>query len=105
VTLLAAALAPGVGTFRDTNEDGSFSLLLYEVGHPDGSWAACDYEPGKQGFEVTQYGDRRLWDEFSAAYLRWGELGQPGVERFGLTVAPQGQELWLDEPSGVIGAV
>lgn len=85
-------------------DDGSFSLLLYEVGAPEGPWAACDYEPGGTEYEVTQYGPRRLWDEYAAAYERWVELGRPGVERFGLTVSARGQELWLDEPSEVIGA-
>jgi len=103
--LLAAALAPGVGTFRSASDDGSFSLLLYEVGRPDGSWAACDYEPGKEECEVTQYGERRLWDEYAAAHGRWVELDRPDVERFGLTVASERQELWLDEPTRTIGRI
>jgi protein-L-isoaspartate(D-aspartate) O-methyltransferase len=94
-----------VGTFRSDSEDRSFSLLLFEVGDPDGSWAACDYEPDKEDYEVTQYGDRRLWDEFAAAWLRWQELGRPRADRFGITVAPQCQELWLDEPKTGIGTV
>jgi protein-L-isoaspartate(D-aspartate) O-methyltransferase len=105
LTLLAAAVAPGVGTFRDADEDGSFSLLLFEVGHPEGSWAACDYEPGKDRYEVTQYGDRRLWDEYCSAWLRWQALGRPATERFGLTVTAQGQQLWIDEPQWIIGNV
>jgi hypothetical protein len=99
MTLLAAALASDVGTFRQTNEDGSFSLLLYQVGHPDGSWAACDYEPGMKECEVTQYGDRRLWDEFAAVWIRWQDLGQPDADRLGLTVSRQGQECGSTNPS------
>lgn len=105
LTLIAAALAPDVGVFRSRDGDGSFSLLLYEVGHPEGSWAACDYAPGEDEFTVTQYGERRLWDEYATAHARWVNFGQPDVERFGLTVAAQGQALWLDEPALVIGTV
>ncbi|MGI5232848.1 methyltransferase domain-containing protein [Actinoallomurus sp. CA-142502] len=103
--LLATALAPGVGAFRSVGQDGSFSLLMYEVGHPEGSWAACDYEPSDGSCEVTQYGPRRLWEEYATAYARWVELGRPGVDRFGLTVAAGGQTLWLDEPAQTLGPV
>ncbi|GLY81820.1 methyltransferase domain-containing protein [Actinoallomurus iriomotensis] len=105
LALLATALAPEVGVFRNRDADGSFSLLMYEVGHPEGSWAACDYVPGDVEFEVTQYGPRRLWDEYTAAHTRWVQLGRPNVERFGLTVAADGQTLWLDEPAKEIGPV
>ncbi|WP_329251871.1 methyltransferase domain-containing protein [Actinoallomurus sp. NBC_01490] len=103
--LTATALAPGVGVFRSVGDDGSFSLLLYEVGHPEGSWAACDYEPTDGTSEVTQYGPRRLWDEYATAYSRWVELGRPGIDRFGLIVSVRGQVLWLDEPATVLGTV
>jgi hypothetical protein len=33
--------------------------------------------------QVTQYGERRLWSEVSAAYLQWVALGSPEYERFG----------------------
>lgn len=101
--LVAVARAPGVGVFREAEEDGSFSLLLFEVGDPEGSWAACDYEPGKAEFEVTQYGARRLWDELADAYLWWVAAGQPDYQRFGLTVASDGQQhIWLDRPGNVL---
>jgi hypothetical protein len=93
---------PGVGWIPVPEDDGSFSLLLFEQGRPDGSWAECDYEPGRDVFEVTQCGARRLWDEFSAAYLRWVSLGRPVLDRFGLTVNPDGQEIWLDTPDRVL---
>lgn len=33
----------------------------------------------------------------------WVRAGRPGLERFGLTVTPEAQHVWLDEPRGVIG--
>ena len=64
--------------------------------HPDGSWARHD--AGRQ--EVTQGGPRRLWDEAETAYTEWIALGQPHRSRFGITVDPTGQHLWLDTPDG-----
>lgn len=101
--LVIVATVPDVAWFPVPEDDGSFSLLLFERGRPDGSWAECDYEPGRDGFEVTQCGARRLWDEVSAAYLRWVSLGRPVLDRFGLTVTREGQHVWLDNPDRVLG--
>lgn len=35
--------------------------------------------------------------------MTWVEWGQPGIDRFGLTVAPQGQHVWLDHPNNLLG--
>ncbi len=93
---------PGLGSYAVPDDDGSFSLLLFEPGRPDGSWAACDYTPDAGEFEVTQYGDRRLWNEVERAFLRWISWGRPSRERFGLTLTPEGQHVWLDEPGTAV---
>ncbi|MGW0764131.1 methyltransferase domain-containing protein [Streptomyces sp. NPDC002676] len=65
------------------------------------SWAAVDWD-GTRGADqctVWQYGPRRLWDEVATSYAWWTERGCPSVERFGLTVTPDGQRAWLDDPS------
>lgn len=99
--LVIAALLPDVIWMAVPNEDGSFSLLLTERGETR-AWAACDYDPATGQAEVTQYGDRSLWEETEAAWDRWLSLGSPGRERFGLTLDADGQHLWLDAPSTVI---
>ncbi|MFD9066935.1 methyltransferase, partial [Kitasatospora purpeofusca] len=58
------------------------------------SWAAVDPEG-----RVRQYGPRRLWDEVEAAHGWWEDQGRPGPERFGWTVAAEGQWAWLDDPT------
>ncbi|WP_067005365.1 methyltransferase domain-containing protein [Streptomyces cellostaticus] len=65
------------------------------------SWAAVDWDGtcGTDLYTVWQYGPRRLWDEVEAVYAWWTERGRPPVERFGLTVAPEGQRAWLEDPS------
>ncbi|NKQ55070.1 methyltransferase domain-containing protein [Amycolatopsis sp. K13G38] len=62
--------------------------------HPDGSWAR--HEAG----HVTQGGPRALWDLLEEAHADWRSLGEPTRERFGLTVTPRDQRLWLDDPDG-----
>ncbi|GAA3572757.1 hypothetical protein GCM10022419_062100 [Nonomuraea rosea] len=95
------ALADPGGCAPDVSEDGGDSLLLYELDDhvAEGSWAACDLKAGAAEAEVTQYGDRRLWDELSSAYRQWISLGRPGYDRFGLTVDLAGIQLWLDHAS------
>ncbi|WP_344592716.1 rRNA adenine N-6-methyltransferase family protein [Actinomadura vinacea] len=81
------------------NEDGShtFRLSHYE----SGSWAG--FTPSDTGEHlVRQHGPRRLWDELESAYHWWIESGRPGPTRFGLTVTPMGQRIWLDEPDNLV---
>lgn len=51
---------------------------------------------------VYQLGPRRLWDEAETAYDWWHEQGEPGPERFGMTVTRNSQIIWLDDPDNVI---
>ncbi|WP_251056756.1 hypothetical protein [Streptomyces sp. ISL-94] len=64
------------------------------------SWAAVDWDGRSSGrFTVWEHGPRRLWESVEAAYAWWRGMGRPGPERFGLTVAPDGNHVpWLDSP-------
>ncbi|MGA5817829.1 methyltransferase domain-containing protein [Kitasatospora sp. NPDC094028] len=66
-----------------------------------GSWAAVDWDgiENAERYAVWQHGPRRLWDEVEGAYQWWLDNGRPGPERFGLTVTPDGQTAWLDDPT------
>ncbi|MGG2464192.1 hypothetical protein ACO0M4_31215 [Streptomyces sp. RGM 3693] len=64
----------------------------------DRSWAAVMLGDDQAGSRVWQSGPRRLWEEVEAAYDWWTRHGSPGFERLGLTVAPDGQRAWLDDP-------
>lgn len=97
-----AALVPGVAWHAVSDGAGAVSLLLHDRAGSAGSWAACDREPGAARFPVTQYGERRLWDEVEAAYLRWCSWGRPDQSRFGLTLDGSGQKIWLDDPGRVL---
>ena len=100
--LAISALVPGLNRRSVEHPDtGEFELLLWD--EDNGSWAEIDYEPGTDTSAVHSYGPRRLWEEVSTAYLRWLSLGRPGIDRFGLTVTPDGQHhIWLDTPAQLI---
>jgi protein-L-isoaspartate O-methyltransferase len=63
-----------------------------------GSWARVVVGP-RRPFPVHQAGGRRLWAEVEAAYTWWRRAGRPHANRFGLTVTPAGQTVWLDSPA------
>ncbi|WP_319721808.1 hypothetical protein [Streptomyces sp. MB09-01] len=65
-----------------------------------GVWAVVDYDGRTAAdFAVTQAGPRWLWDEITASYQRWEELGRPSIDRYGLTVTSGGTATWVDSPA------
>lgn len=102
--LVISAYVPGVRRYLagdDGDGTGEATLWLPETrtgAQANGSWATVDYAPGREGFKVMQYGERRLWDEVSNAYLKWLTWGSPDRERFGYTITGSGQAIWLDYP-------
>jgi protein-L-isoaspartate(D-aspartate) O-methyltransferase len=98
-------MVPGVQTrlyYGSGSEADECTYWVLERGTQRGSWASVDYVPGRTEFVVQQYGERRLWDEVEAAYWRWQSWGRPERNRFGLTVTPDGQRVWLDSPERVL---
>jgi protein-L-isoaspartate(D-aspartate) O-methyltransferase len=77
--------------------DGARPVWFYGLG--DRSWACVMFRENEEDFQVWQSGPRRLWDEIAGAFAWWREAGEPGYERFGLTVTENGQRAWLDDPS------
>jgi protein-L-isoaspartate O-methyltransferase len=59
------------------------------------AWASLH----KSTTTVRQLGRRRLWDEVEAAYRWWDDAGRPAYPRFGVTITPDRQWVWLDNPS------
>ncbi|MFC0439563.1 methyltransferase domain-containing protein [Kutzneria buriramensis] len=66
------------------------------LAHADGSWACYARHSVREG------GPRQLWAIAEGAYERWLALDTPPRERFGLTVGPDCQEFWLDDPDSTI---
>ncbi|MBF8187577.1 methyltransferase domain-containing protein [Nonomuraea sp. K274] len=86
----------------EPDEDGDlYRLWVSDPGDPY-SWAAVDWRPGTVDYKLYQVGTRPLWDEVVDAYFRWVSWGEPGRDRFGMTVTPEGQRIWLDFPDRIV---
>ncbi len=70
-------------------------LVLWDAG---GSRADVFLSGWEEADAVRQAGPRNLWDEVTAARAWWEGRGRPELTRFGVTVAPGVQEVWLDRP-------
>ncbi|MFJ1746564.1 methyltransferase domain-containing protein [Streptomyces sp. NPDC088116] len=81
----------------DRKREGTRPVWFY--GLSDRSWAVVIFRDGRPEARVYQSGPRRLWDEVRAAYDWYLERGKPEFGRFGLTVTPEGQRGWLDDPA------
>lgn len=49
---------------------------------------------------VTETGPRPLWAELERAYTVFRDAGQPGPDRYGITIADRVQRVWMDVPDG-----
>ena len=79
--------------------DGSGESTLWLLDAETRSWASVDEGPGTTTFPVEQLGPRRLWDEVAAAHRWWTAHDRPARNRWGVTVRPDGQHIWLDDPA------
>lgn len=80
----------------DLNQPGVHTGQVDDAGiayHADGSWARIN------GDTVAQGGTRRLWDEIETSHSTWLAAGKPTRDRFGLTITPEHQHVWLDDPA------
>lgn len=94
--MVLALLMPGVSTIGFVPATGPQRWLLAE----DGSWARLEENAGT----VTQHGPSLLWDRVEKAYAAWQAAGGPARDRYGLTVTPDRQWVWLDEPGREINS-
>ncbi|RNL84154.1 methyltransferase domain-containing protein [Halostreptopolyspora alba] len=86
---------------HDDPATGRFTVYLMDA--DSGSWASWRVTPERSGgYRVCQHGARALFDELSAAHTWWRRAGRPEHTRFGLTVTPDGQRIWIDEPGQVV---
>jgi len=66
---------------------------------PDGSWCEITPHPDEHGNRrVLEAGPQRLWLTIEDAHRLWTSLGEPGWERFGVTVTREHHRVWLDHP-------
>lgn len=93
---LTQLIARGELSYGFTGPDMVTAFITSE----DGSRADIEERlSGPVGHRVREGGPSSLWRIVERAYLEWTECGEPGWDRFGLTVTPDEQVVWLDEPS------
>jgi hypothetical protein len=68
---------------------------------PDGSWCEVSLV-GEGPRDVWEGGPRHLWEQIESAEELWASVGKPGWQRFGMTVTPTENVVWLDEPGGSV---
>lgn len=98
-------MAPGATevTVFDDDEPGNPFFTVYLMAPDSGSWTSWRITPNANGaYRVRQHGPRRLFDEMVLAYEWWCEAGKPNHTRFGLTVGPERQSIWLDHSARVV---
>lgn len=84
------------GYGQDPDTGGVGPMFLYSH---DGSW--CEVVTSGDGTgDVWEAGPHALWQTLETIYELWSEAGEPGWERFGMTVAEREQVVWLDHPDG-----
>lgn len=97
---LAALTMPrniGFGYQPDPETGQPGDVYLYA---PDGSWAEVSQQPDNGHHLVWEDGPHHLWSHVEQAHQFYEQAGCPGWERFGLTVTPAWQWVWLDDPLG-----
>ncbi len=76
------------------------------VSAPDGSWASVELTCTDGQYTVTEAGPKPLWSAVEQAHQLYEQAGNPGWERFGLTVHANGaHHVWLDEPHSTIATL
>lgn len=92
--IYAALRVPGVA-LHWFQPDGAPAMQTWLLDR-HGSAAHQEFRDGS--LVTVQSGDRRLGDEIDRVHREWTELGGPARHRFGVTVAPDGDRIWLDHP-------
>ncbi|MGW4412430.1 protein-L-isoaspartate O-methyltransferase family protein [Nonomuraea sp. NPDC004702] len=101
VLLMLASMMPTVmvETRQERLDDDTWGYVVRLYDLEGSSWALCQSGSTSTRSEVVQFGERSLWDELEAAYFSWARHGHPGRQRFGMTVTPDSQHVWLDTPA------
>lgn len=96
-------LMPDVEMTVHVDGDDAFPFTCYLVDTATGSWASERVEaPDEKAYVIRQHGPRRLWSELEEAYQWWCDHEKPSHERFGVTVTPDRQSVWLDTPERLL---
>ncbi|MGH8792167.1 MAG: methyltransferase domain-containing protein [Stackebrandtia sp.] len=93
--LLLQHAAPDIQPIGATLPDNTQGAFLTTT---NGAWAAAGpTQNSADAYPVQHGGPGTLWTSVETAWNTWNRLGQPAVDRFGITATISGeQHLWLD---------
>ncbi|HEY6422555.1 MAG TPA: hypothetical protein VIY28_04760 [Pseudonocardiaceae bacterium] len=80
-------------------KDGQPTATSIRTG--DVSWEEVTLADEDGTHHVSEGGPRRVWRIIEDTHALWNNLGQPGWDRFGLTVTEDHQRVWLDTPTNI----
>ncbi|MFJ4772592.1 methyltransferase domain-containing protein [Streptomyces uncialis] len=92
---LASIAIPGLTWQYDLNDHGEITGA--RVWHPDGSIAHAHPDA-----TVAESGPRNLWRLLEDTHRTYQIAGCPGPDRYGITLTPESQQVWLDNPAGPV---
>ena len=99
VWFLAQFHQPANLTFGVNLDEQTLRPTATFLAAPDGSWCEIDHEQHDGRHRVFEAGPHQLWQAIEQAHQLWQTTGQPGWERFGLTITgDHHHEFWLDTP-------
>lgn len=94
---------PGVQRSIGLDDPRHWEVLLYDVATESAAIGYVTPEAEHAGcYPIRQYGPRALWDEAETAWRWWINAGRPHRTRLGVTVTPDRQWSWLDQPDNII---
>ncbi|MFI1205617.1 methyltransferase domain-containing protein [Streptomyces sp. NPDC020883] len=90
---LASIVEPGLTWQYDLDEDRKITGARVWAG--DGSLAQL-----RPDGTVTETGPRPVWGTLEEAHQIYRDAGQPGADRYRVSIDERGQRVWLDSPDG-----
>ena len=91
---------------RYVEDDGGYEVLLYHVPTDSAASVHVTAQATTSGvYRVRPHGPRKLWDEIEHAHRWWVRHSRPARTRYGLTITPTAQQVWLDEPANLVRCV
>lgn len=94
--LASLTMPRGIVYGRTLSPNGQPADMFLEA--PDGSWADIAPATGNDSEHlVWEGGDTPLWHLVEQAHQLWRIHQQPEWQRFGLTITPTSQHVWLDD--------
>ncbi|MGI9003829.1 MAG: ATP-grasp peptide maturase system methyltransferase [Pseudonocardia sp.] len=99
VWFLAQFQQPGDMTFGLTLDETTRQSVATFLAAPDGSWCEIDHHADGDRHQLREAGPTPLWTSIENAHQLWQDTGHPGWDRLGVTVTPDHQHVWLDDPN------